>query len=127
MYKCRDAAASHDIRAERSVQCAKVRIVTHSGCDISFAEAEANGIVMLPDLVIFGSEQYRNNIDIHSDEFYRRLDSDPHFPTSAPQSVRFYGRVSLRGRLRGHYLHSHVLTDDQHHQHGDHSRPAAGR
>ena len=37
-----------------------VRIVTHSGCDLSFAEARANGIIMVPDLVIFGDEQYRN-------------------------------------------------------------------
>ena len=65
----------------------RVRIVTHSGCDISFAEAEANRIVMLPDLVIFGNEQYRNNIDIHPDEFYRRLDTAPNFPTSAHPSL----------------------------------------
>lgn len=65
----------------------KVRIVTHSGCDLSFAEAEANGIIMLPDLVVFGGEQYRNNIDIGPEAFYRRLDSDVVFPTSAHPSL----------------------------------------
>jgi DegV family protein with EDD domain len=65
----------------------KVRIVTHSGCDISFAEAEANGIIMLPDLVIFGNQQYRNNIDIQPKEFFRRLESDAVFPTSAHPSL----------------------------------------
>lgn len=65
----------------------KVRIVTHSGCDLSFAEAEANKIVMLPDLVVFGSEQYRNNIDIGPEEFYRRLEADDVFPTSAHPSL----------------------------------------
>ena len=65
----------------------KVRIVTHSGCDLSFAEAAANGIIMLPDLVVFGGEQYRNNIDIGPEEFYRRLDNDAVFPTSAHPSL----------------------------------------
>lgn len=65
----------------------KVRIVTHSGCDLSFAEAEANGIVMLPDLVVFGGEQYRNNLDIGPETFYRRLDDDAVFPTSAHPSL----------------------------------------
>lgn len=65
----------------------KVRIVTHSGCDLSFAEAEVNKIVMLPDLVVFGSEQYRNNIDIGPEEFYRRLETDDVFPTSAHPSL----------------------------------------
>ena len=65
----------------------KVKIVTHSGCDLSFAEAEANGIIMLPDLVVFGSQQYRNNIDIGPEEFYHRLEADSTFPTSAHPSL----------------------------------------
>ena len=64
-----------------------VRIVTHSGCDLSFAEARANGIIMVPDLVIFGDEQYRNNIDIGPEAFYRRLEDDTVFPTSAHPSL----------------------------------------
>ena len=65
----------------------KVKIVTHSGCDISFAEAKELGIIMLPDLVIFGDEQYRNNIDIHPHSFYHRLDNDEALPTSAHPSL----------------------------------------
>ena len=64
-----------------------VRIVTHSGCDLTFAEARDNGIVMLPDLVVFGGEQYRNNIDIGPETFYRRLEEDAVFPTSAHPSL----------------------------------------
>ena len=64
-----------------------VRIVTHSGCDLTFAEARNNGIVMLPDLVVFGGEQYRNNVDIGPETFYRRLEEDAVFPTSAHPSL----------------------------------------
>ena len=65
----------------------KVRIVTHSGCDITFTEAKENNIIMLPDLVIWGNTQYRNNIDIRPDDFYRRLETDPVLPTSAHPSL----------------------------------------
>ena len=76
-----------DIHRKGAITVQKVRIVTHSGCDISFAEAETNGIIMLPDLVIFGSQQYRNNIDIQPEEFFCRLASDTVFPTSAHPSL----------------------------------------
>lgn len=61
----------------------KVKIITHSGCDLTYREAEENGIIMLPDIVIFGEEQYRNNIDILPEEFYSRLENEDILPTSS--------------------------------------------
>ena len=61
----------------------KVRIVTHSGCDLTFDMAQELGVIMLPDLVVFGQEQFRNNMDIHPEEFYRRIRGSEIFPTSA--------------------------------------------
>lgn len=60
-----------------------VRIVTHSGCDLTFEMTQALGVIMLPDLVVFGKEQYRNNVDIHPEEFYVRIADSEIFPTSA--------------------------------------------
>ncbi len=68
----------------------KVRIITHSGCDISFHEAEKNQITMIPDFVIFGTEQYRNNLDILPDTFYQRLSDCEKLPTSAHPSLADY-------------------------------------
>lgn len=68
----------------------KVRIITHSGCDISFREAEKNQITMIPDFVIFGTEQYRNNLDILPDTFYQRLADCDKLPTSAHPSLADY-------------------------------------
>lgn len=68
----------------------KVRIITHSGCDLPFEEAKKANIIMLPDIVIFGENQYRNNIDILPDEFYSRLDKldkSEHLPTSSHPNV----------------------------------------
>ena len=68
----------------------KVRIITHSGCDLSFHEAEENLVTMIPDFVIFGTEQYRNNMDIFPDTFYKRLVDCEKLPTSAHPSLGDY-------------------------------------
>ena len=68
----------------------KVRIITHSGCDLSFREAELNNVVMIPDFVIFGTDQYRNNMDIFPDTFYQRLEECEKLPTSAHPSLEDY-------------------------------------
>lgn len=65
----------------------KVRIMTHSGSDIPFDLAEELGVIMLPDLVVFGDEQYKNNVDIFPEEFYERIDRSEVFPTSAHPSL----------------------------------------
>ena len=69
----------------------KVKIITTSGCDLSYKEIESLGITMIPDWVIFGEdEQYRNNIDILPEEFYSRIATDKVLPTSAhPSPAQF--------------------------------------
>lgn len=69
----------------------KVKIITTSGCDLSFAEVASLGVTMIPDWIIFGEdEQYRNNIDIFPDTFYQRIASGETLPTSAhPSPAQF--------------------------------------
>lgn len=68
----------------------KVRIITHSGCDLSYREAEELNIIMIPDMVIFEGQEYRNNIDIHPEAFYSRLEQNETLPTSAhPNAADF--------------------------------------
>ena len=50
-----------------------VRIVTDSSSEISQEEAKRLNIEVLPLTIIFGNEQYRDGIDITSDEFYEKL------------------------------------------------------
>jgi len=64
-----------------------VKIVTHSGSDLPFETARELGVIMLPDLVVFGDEQYRNNLDIFPEEFYARIEQGEVFPTSAHPSL----------------------------------------
>lgn len=59
------------------------RIVTDSSSEISQEEAKRLDIEVLPLTIIFGSEQYRDGIDITSDEFYSKLVTSPEFPHTA--------------------------------------------
>lgn len=68
----------------------KVKIITTSGCDLSYEETEKLGVTMISDWVIFGEEQYRNNLDITPEEFYQRLASEEALPTSShPSPAQF--------------------------------------
>ena len=64
----------------------KVKIITTSGCDLTYEEAQQNNVLMIPDWVIFGEEQYRNNIDILPEAFYERIAFEKELPTSSHPS-----------------------------------------
>lgn len=65
----------------------KVVLVTHTGSDMPLAEAEALGIYIIPDKVIFGDKEYRNMTEITAEEFYEKLNSAAELPTSSQPSV----------------------------------------
>jgi DegV family protein with EDD domain len=67
-----------------------VRIVTDSVADIPADVVEKLGITVVPVLVRFGEDVYRDGIDITTDQFYDRLVNDKVFPvTSAPSLAAF--------------------------------------
>jgi DegV family protein with EDD domain len=67
-----------------------VKIVTDSVSDIPFQTAKELGITVIPLNVHFGSETYRDGVDLTADEFYRKLRRSPTLPkTSAPSSGLF--------------------------------------
>jgi DegV family protein with EDD domain len=60
-----------------------VKIVTDSVSDISPAIAEKLGITVVPLQMIFGSQTYRDGVDLTTDEFYTRLDGMASLPTTS--------------------------------------------
>jgi DegV family protein with EDD domain len=67
-----------------------VKIITDSGSDITQEAAKKLGIMVIPIYVRFGSEVYRDGVDIDSDEFYRKLaTSQVHPSTAAPSPGDF--------------------------------------
>jgi DegV family protein with EDD domain len=67
-----------------------VKIVTDSVSDIPPHVVQELGITVIPVLVRFGEEVYRDGIDITSDQFYDRLVQSKFLPaTSVPAPVTF--------------------------------------
>ena len=64
-----------------------VRIVTDSTSDITPEEAYALGISIAPLKVIFGEDEYRDNIDITNEEFYQKLTASKELPTTTQPAV----------------------------------------
>ena len=63
-----------------------VRIVTDSVADLPAAVVEELGITVVPLIVRFGTEEYRDGIDLSTEEFYEKLKHSPHFPITATPS-----------------------------------------
>ena len=67
-----------------------VKIVTDSVADLPPKVAEELGISVVPLLIRFGEEVYRDGIEMSNDEFYRRLKNSQELPvTSVPPPTAF--------------------------------------
>ena len=60
-----------------------VKVVTDSCSDINPQLAHELGITVVPLYVNFGNETYRDNIDLTTEEFYRKLETGKVHPTTS--------------------------------------------
>ena len=70
-----------------------VKIVTDSTADLPAGVASELGITEVPLYVKFGDAVYRDRVDITSDEFFSRLESDPLMPTTLPPTPQDFAEV----------------------------------
>ncbi|MFO7774030.1 MAG: DegV family protein [Dehalococcoidia bacterium] len=63
-----------------------VKVVTDSCSDITAELAREFGISVMPLYVQFGDETYRDNVDLSTEEFYRKLETSKIHPTTATAS-----------------------------------------
>lgn len=68
----------------------KVAIFTNSVSDLSPALAAEFGIHIVPDIILFGDDQYRNNIDIDPPTLYQKLAVCAKLPTTSHPNVSIY-------------------------------------
>jgi len=67
-----------------------IKIITDSVADLPPKVAKELGITVVPILIRFGTEVYRDGIDLTADEFYRKLARSKAFPvTSVPSPATF--------------------------------------
>ncbi|OQB24146.1 MAG: DegV domain-containing protein [Firmicutes bacterium ADurb.Bin182] len=60
-----------------------IRIITDSTSDISKERREETGIDILPLQINFGSESFKDGVDITNEEFYQRLEKADELPTTS--------------------------------------------
>ena len=65
---------------------ASIALITDSTCDIPQPLVEQYGIVVIPQIVVWGEKMLRDRIDLSPEEFYRRLEQDALMPTSTQPS-----------------------------------------
>jgi len=70
-----------------------VKIVTDSTCDIPEDILKKFDITTIPILIVFGTETYRERIDITPAEFYKRLVESKVHPTTAMQTPAAFAEI----------------------------------
>ncbi len=70
-----------------------VKVVTDSCSDITPQLARELGITVVPLYVQFGSETYRDNVDLSTEEFYQTLKTSSVHPTTATASPAHFAQI----------------------------------
>ena len=68
-------------------------LITDSTCDIPQNMINQYGISVIPLGVVWGNELLHDRVDLTPEEFYRRLDNDPVWPTSTLPSPTEFEKV----------------------------------
>jgi len=76
-------------------------LVTDSTCDLPAELRDLYDISVVPLSVIWGTEQLRDGVDIQAEAFYRRLVSDPVYPTTSQPAPKDFLDVYQAQRERG--------------------------
>jgi len=88
-----------------------VRVVTDSTADLPADVADALDITVVPLHIHFGEETYEDGVNITSEEFYRRLTTEPRLPkTSAPASGTFTEVYERLARECGEIVSVHISS-----------------
>ena len=86
-----------------------VKVITDSTADLPPALAEGLGITVVPLNVHFGTEVYRDGVEITADEFYRRLVTASRMPTtSQPTPGDFLSAYDEMGQTTDEILSVHI-------------------
>ncbi len=65
----------------------RIAVITDSTCDLSRELAKEHGIRIIPQVLIMGTQTWRDGVDIDSPTFYELLQTSPDFPATSQPSV----------------------------------------
>lgn len=79
----------------------RIALVTDSTCDIPKNWVEHYEIEVVPLSIVFGGQPFLDGIEMTASDFYARLDSDPHHPTTSQPTpgafLEAYKKASDKG------------------------------
>ncbi len=78
-----------------------IGIITDSTCDIPDELIAQYGIIVVPQVVIWGENQYRDRVDLQPGEFYQRLAKETHLPHSSMPAVHDFQAAFQQAVGRG--------------------------
>lgn len=89
-----------------------IKIVTDSTSDIPKHLVDRHGIIVLPLTVHFGHEEFRDGVDITSDEFFKKLVSNQVLPTTSQIAPAVFKEVYERELKNGNSIISiHISSE----------------
>jgi DegV family protein with EDD domain len=65
-----------------------IAIITDSTCDIPDELIDQHGIIVIPQIVVWGEQQLRDRIELQPADFYKRLMTDPQRPQSSLPNMK---------------------------------------
>lgn len=78
-----------------------LRIITDSCSDFENHELKKLNITAIPLCVIFGSEEYKENVNLSKDEFYEKLQTNPNHPTTSQPTPDDFCKVFEKFKQQG--------------------------
>lgn len=78
-----------------------ISIITDSTCDIPENLLEQYGIIVIPQTIIWGDEQFHDRVDLQPKEFYQRVVKDEVYPQSSLPTMREFLEAFDKAVLQG--------------------------
>lgn len=73
-------------------------IVTDSTCDLPTDVAQQRSIYVVPQYVLWGAESFKDGVDITSEDFYKRLETDSETPKTSQPTVGDFAEAYEKAR-----------------------------
>ena len=109
-----DTTKAEDMRAQHARlahdERRQVAVVADSSADLPDAVLDRHRITLVPLQVIFGSETFRDRVELRPDEFYRRLRTSKELPTTSQPTPGEFVRVFRDVRQEAHEIVAVLLS-----------------
>jgi DegV family protein with EDD domain len=92
---------SYNFINQNTQEKSMLAIITDSTCDIPDNLIEKYGIIVVPQFIIWGEEQYRDRVDMTPKVFYQRLEEEDEKPTTSQAGVEDFLAVIEQAQGNG--------------------------